>query len=634
MPVIAAIDGYALGGGAELAYAADMRIGTPAPEDRQPRDRSRHHRGGRRDVAPARDRRRGAGRRAAAHRPDRSTPRRRSRGDSCRRCTRRTSCSPRPTRSPTASPRTTPSPRSTPSGALRAASVAASRDRARDCRRCCSRAPRSDAPHDRVPREGGRGDERARPACGVLGGGRMGAGIAHAFLLAGSRVFVVERDDGSADAAADRIRDESRRSQSSAAQRARPLAELERARSTTGTDVAAFAECDLVVEAVPEDRALKAACAARAERGDARCVRCSRRNTSSISIDDLGRRPAAPASASSACTSSTRCRRRRSSRSWSAPRPIRPSSRRARGWVDGARQDAGRRARLPRLRLEPARARARPRGDPDAGGGRRDGRRHRRGDGARIPASGRPAAHDRHRRASTCASASPRSCTRALGAALRTARAAAPDGRRGTARPQERRGLLRMERRRDDRASCPATSRAPGGRPDAAARCRPIVRDASTGEAVAAGQHRRASTSRAALEHARTVGQPSLGALTFHQRAVLLKQFALALTARKDELYALSSRTGATKADSLGRHRRRHRRAVLVLRQGRGASCRTRRCTSTGRSSPSRRTARSSAGTSTRACPASRCRSTPSTSRCGARSRSSRPRSSPACRRS
>jgi oxepin-CoA hydrolase/3-oxo-5,6-dehydrosuberyl-CoA semialdehyde dehydrogenase len=75
------------------------------------------------------------------------------------------------------------------------------------------------------------------------------------------------------------------------------------------------------------------------------------------------------------------------------------------------------------------------------------------------------------------------------------------------------------------------------------------VRDASTGELVS-----RVSTSgldlEAALEYARTVGQRSLGALTFHQRAVLLKRFALALTERKDELYAISARTGATKADS------------------------------------------------------------------------------------
>lgn len=75
------------------------------------------------------------------------------------------------------------------------------------------------------------------------------------------------------------------------------------------------------------------------------------------------------------------------------------------------------------------------------------------------------------------------------------------------------------------------------------------VRDAATGELVA-----RVSTAGldlgAALDYARTVGQASLGALTFHQRAVLLKQFAQALTARKDELYALSSMAGATKTDS------------------------------------------------------------------------------------
>jgi len=76
------------------------------------------------------------------------------------------------------------------------------------------------------------------------------------------------------------------------------------------------------------------------------------------------------------------------------------------------------------------------------------------------------------------------------------------------------------------------------------------VRDASTGEVVTRVSTEGIDLARA-VEHARTVGQESLGALTFHQRALLLKEFAIALTARKDELYELSKRAGATVRDSL-----------------------------------------------------------------------------------
>jgi oxepin-CoA hydrolase / 3-oxo-5,6-dehydrosuberyl-CoA semialdehyde dehydrogenase len=54
----------------------------------------------------------------------------------------------------------------------------------------------------------------------------------------------------------------------------------------------------------------------------------------------------------------------------------------------------------------------------------------------------------------------------------------------------------------------------------------------------------------AMLDHARTVGGPNLRRLTFHERARMLKAMALYLSERKDDFYALSSATGATKADS------------------------------------------------------------------------------------
>ncbi|MEO8889769.1 MAG: phenylacetic acid degradation bifunctional protein PaaZ, partial [Jatrophihabitantaceae bacterium] len=54
----------------------------------------------------------------------------------------------------------------------------------------------------------------------------------------------------------------------------------------------------------------------------------------------------------------------------------------------------------------------------------------------------------------------------------------------------------------------------------------------------------------AALEHGRRVGGAALRELTFHQRAALLKSVGLMLREHREELYALSARTGATLGDS------------------------------------------------------------------------------------
>lgn len=54
----------------------------------------------------------------------------------------------------------------------------------------------------------------------------------------------------------------------------------------------------------------------------------------------------------------------------------------------------------------------------------------------------------------------------------------------------------------------------------------------------------------AMLSYARNVGGPRLRAMTFHQRALMLKALANYLMERKEEFYALSVATGATRADS------------------------------------------------------------------------------------
>jgi oxepin-CoA hydrolase/3-oxo-5,6-dehydrosuberyl-CoA semialdehyde dehydrogenase len=55
----------------------------------------------------------------------------------------------------------------------------------------------------------------------------------------------------------------------------------------------------------------------------------------------------------------------------------------------------------------------------------------------------------------------------------------------------------------------------------------------------------------ALVQHARSVGGPALRALTFHDRADLLKALATYVSVHKEKLYALAADTGATKRDNL-----------------------------------------------------------------------------------
>ncbi|MDQ4491701.1 3-hydroxyacyl-CoA dehydrogenase family protein [Sinomonas sp. ASV486] len=92
---------------------------------------------------------------------------------------------------------------------------------------------------------------------GVLGGGRMGAGIAHAFLMKGAEVVVVERDEQAEEGARERVES----SVAKSIERGVVDGNLDEILESfsTSLDYAAFADRDLVVEAVPEDPELKKA---------------------------------------------------------------------------------------------------------------------------------------------------------------------------------------------------------------------------------------------------------------------------------------------------------------------------------------------------------------------------------------
>jgi 3-hydroxybutyryl-CoA dehydrogenase len=106
------------------------------------------------------------------------------------------------------------------------------------------------------PTSGGAGGALALPArTGVVGGGRMGAGIAHALLLAGSRVCLVEAGASAAPAARQRVLDAVEQSARRGSLGEEPAAVADRLEVATSVD--ALADAGLVVEAVPEDVDLK-----------------------------------------------------------------------------------------------------------------------------------------------------------------------------------------------------------------------------------------------------------------------------------------------------------------------------------------------------------------------------------------
>ncbi|MGG5175186.1 phenylacetic acid degradation bifunctional protein PaaZ [Pseudarthrobacter sp. J1763] len=76
------------------------------------------------------------------------------------------------------------------------------------------------------------------------------------------------------------------------------------------------------------------------------------------------------------------------------------------------------------------------------------------------------------------------------------------------------------------------------------------VRDASTGEALATVSTEGLDLTEV-VNYGRTTGQKELGKLTFHQRALKLKELAQYLNGRREEFYTASAKTGATKIDSM-----------------------------------------------------------------------------------
>jgi 3-hydroxybutyryl-CoA dehydrogenase len=122
-------------------------------------------------------------------------------------------------------------------------------------------------------------------AVGVIGGGRMGAGIAQVFAAAGASVTVVEADSAAGASTRERLGAALRRAAERGKLAEDPAVVLDRL--TVTDDLAALpAAAELVVEAVPEDAQMKIGVLAAAEKAVAEHTVLAS-NTSSLSIAGL-----------------------------------------------------------------------------------------------------------------------------------------------------------------------------------------------------------------------------------------------------------------------------------------------------------------------------------------------------------
>lgn len=119
---------------------------------------------------------------------------------------------------------------------------------------------------------------------GVLGGGRMGAGIAHAFLISGSNVTVVEANPQAAASAKERIESDLAKS----LERGKIDGNLDKWAENLSVSLnhSDFSECELVIEAVPEIWDLKVSSLQQVEANLSESAWLAT-NTSSLSVDGL-----------------------------------------------------------------------------------------------------------------------------------------------------------------------------------------------------------------------------------------------------------------------------------------------------------------------------------------------------------